>query len=46
MNDNVFYFRDLNIIGGIETFFYQLGKKYGKGYEDIIEAIKAVGENF
>lgn len=33
MNDNVFYFRDLNIIGGIETFFYQLGFKYGKDFD-------------
>ena len=33
MNDNVFYFRDLNIIGGIETFFYQLGLKYGKDFD-------------
>lgn len=30
---NVFYFDSLNSIGGIETFFYQLGKKYGKDYD-------------
>ena len=29
---NVFYFHTLNVIGGIETFFYQLGKKYGKDF--------------
>lgn len=33
MNINVFYFRDLNVIGGIETFFYQLGLKYGKDFD-------------
>jgi len=33
MNTNVFYFRDLNVIGGIETFFYQLGLKYGKDFD-------------
>ena len=30
---NVFYFDSINSIGGIETFFYQLGKKYGKDYD-------------
>lgn len=30
---NVFYFHTLNSIGGIETFFYQLGKKYGKKFD-------------
>lgn len=30
---NVFYFDQINSIGGIETFFYQLGKKYGKDYD-------------
>ena len=30
---NVFYFKRLNSIGGIETFFWQLGKKYGKKYD-------------
>ena len=30
---NVFYFHKLNSIGGIETFFYQLGKKYGKDFD-------------
>lgn len=33
MYTNVFYFHTLNSIGGIETFFYQLGKKYGKDYD-------------
>lgn len=30
---NVFFFDQLNSIGGIETFFYQLGKKYGKDFD-------------
>lgn len=30
---NVFFFDQINSIGGIETFFYQLGKKYGKDYD-------------
>ena len=30
---NVFYFRTLNSIGGIEAFFYNLGKKYGKDFD-------------
>lgn len=30
---NLFYFHTLNSIGGIETFFYQLGKKYGKDFD-------------
>lgn len=33
MNTNLFYFHTLNSIGGIETFFYQLAKKYGKDYD-------------
>lgn len=33
MNTNLFYFNTLNSIGGIETFFYQLAKKYGKDYD-------------
>lgn len=33
MNTNLFYYKSLNSIGGIETFFYQLGKKYGKDYD-------------
>ena len=32
MYTNVFYFHTLNSIGGIETFFWQLGKKYGDKY--------------
>lgn len=30
---NVFYFHTLNSIGGIETFFLQLGKKYGSDFD-------------
>lgn len=30
---NVFFFDQINSIGGIETFFYQLGKKYGKDHD-------------
>lgn len=30
---NLFYFNTLNCIGGIETFFYQLAKKYGKDFD-------------
>lgn len=33
MMTNVFYFDQINSIGGIETFFYQLGKKYGKDHD-------------
>lgn len=33
MNTNLFYFNTLNSIGGIETFFYHMGKKYGKDYD-------------
>lgn len=33
MNTNLFYFNTLNSIGGIETFFYNLAKKYGKDYD-------------
>lgn len=33
MFTNVFYFHTLNSIGGIETFFFQLGKKYGKDFD-------------
>ena len=33
MNTNLFYFKSLNRIGGVETFFYQLAKKYGKDYD-------------
>ena len=25
---NVFYFHHLNVIGGVENMFYELGKKY------------------
>ena len=30
---NVFYFNTINSIGGIETFFWNLGQKYGKDYD-------------
>ena len=30
---NVFYFNTLNKIGGIETFFWNLGQKYGKDFD-------------
>lgn len=33
MNSNLFYFHTLNSIGGVETFFYQLAKKYGKKFD-------------
>ena len=33
MNTNLFYFKQLNVIGGIETFFYNLVRKYGKDYD-------------
>lgn len=33
MNTNLFYFKDLNSIGGIETFFWNLARKYGKEYD-------------
>ena len=33
MNTNLFYFHTLNSIGGIETFFWNLAKKYGKEYD-------------
>ena len=33
MNTNLFYFNTLNSVGGIETFFYNLAKKYGKTHD-------------
>lgn len=33
MNTNLFFFKQLNSIGGIETFFYNLAQKYGKDYD-------------
>ena len=33
MNTNLFYFHSLNSIGGIETFFYNLARKYGKDFD-------------
>ena len=36
MYANIFYFHTLNSIGGIETFFYQLGKKYGNDFDIVV----------
>ena len=33
MNTNLFYFHTLNVIGGIETFFWHIARKYGKDYD-------------
>lgn len=33
MNTNLFYFKKLNSIGGIESFFYNLAQKYGKDFD-------------
>ena len=33
MNTNLFYYKDINSIGGIETFFYNLAQKYGGKYD-------------
>ena len=33
MYTNVFYYQTLNSVGGIESFFYYLGKKYGKDFD-------------
>lgn len=33
---NVFYFADINSIGGVETMFYNLARKYGKAYDILI----------
>ena len=30
---NVFYFQHINVIGGIETFFYEIARKYCKSYD-------------
>lgn len=30
---NLFFFHSVNSIGGIETFFYSLGQKYGKDFD-------------
>ena len=39
MNSNIFYFNTLNSIGGIESFFYQLGIKYGKKFDITVNNI-------
>lgn len=33
MNTNLFYFNTLNSIGGIETFFWHIARKYGQDYD-------------
>lgn len=33
MNTNLFYFHTLNSVGGIETFFWNMAKKYGKTHD-------------
>ncbi len=33
---NVFYFADINAIGGVETMFWNLARKYGKKYDILI----------
>lgn len=33
MYTNVFYYKSINSVGGIESFFYYLGKKYGKDFD-------------
>ena len=33
MNTNLFYYKDLNAIGGVETFFWNLAQKYGKDFD-------------
>lgn len=33
MNTNLFYYKDLNSIGGVETFFWNLAQKYGSTHD-------------
>lgn len=33
---NVFYFADINSIGGVETMFYNLARKYGKTHDILV----------
>jgi len=33
MYKNVFYWKHINCIGGVETFLYEMAKKYGKDYD-------------
>ena len=33
MNTNLFYFNTINNIGGVETFFWNLARKYGKDFD-------------
>lgn len=41
MYRNVFFFHTINTIGGVETFFYELAKKYARKYDITIYYIKA-----
>lgn len=41
---NVFFFHNINSIGGVETYFYELAKKYAKEYEIVFFYIKADSE--
>lgn len=38
---NVFFFHTMNCIGGVETYFYELAKKYGKDYELVFFYVNA-----
>ena len=33
MYKNLFYYKHVNVIGGVETFFYEIAKKYGKDHD-------------
>ena len=33
MYKNLFYYKHVNAIGGVETFFYEIAKKYGKDHD-------------
>lgn len=33
MNTNLFFYKNINSIGGVETFFWNLAQKYGKDYD-------------
>ena len=34
--NNIFYWSHLNIIGGVETWLYEIATKYGKGYDIVV----------
>lgn len=40
MYKNVFFFHTINSIGGVETFFYELAKKYHKRYDISVFYVK------